>query len=426
MATRFIPTVERESIDLMFVSLPMLLFSIEVYLKGPNRCQYVISLWIYCSLNINLVWNKELLYVGGFLARCAYELELKTLADLWNGATANDEIQRWLRKRSIHTLKFFTFYQSTPSGEVSALLEKAFFSCAKPNQFPVLSSVGVRDASTVRLPDPTLSKFLKQLAVIDDDVMSEARLMVTALQNRKLLRPITFSDVLDELRSRPLGEEEMIACLTWWISLNKDAASQQRHSDIHLELINAAVLTTGGTSVNERIIPLSVIETFVNVRSHGAYIPLDGPLPIHVLPMSIMKHFSPEKLINAFSWRELTILEWLTHLCSPSVMKEDPTFDLTMSAHWAEKVLTTLVRTWPSLSNTIKERIVILLGSKKCIPTSAGLQVPQDAYFSNANIFNDLPVVMLPSGAAVKSSLERVLETLGVRKHVDLQIIFKR
>jgi hypothetical protein len=32
-----------------------------------------------------------------------------------------------------------------------------------------------------------------------------------------MLKDITFADVLKELRERPLSEEEMIACLQWWI-----------------------------------------------------------------------------------------------------------------------------------------------------------------------------------------------------------------
>jgi hypothetical protein len=54
------------------------------------------------------------------------------------------------------------------------------------------------------------------------------------------------------------------------------------------------------------------------------------------------------------------------------------------------------------------------------------MQLPSSAYFSSTNVFKDLPIVSLPSGAAVKGHLEQVLLALGVRKHVDIQIVFDR
>ena len=67
-----------------------------------------------------------------------------------------------------------------------------------------------------------------------------------------------------------------------------------------------------------------------------------------------------------------------------------------------------------------------LMKEKACIPTRSGMQQPDKAYFPNATFFPDLPVVTLPKGSQVKGNLEKVLEALGVRKHVDLQIIFDR
>lgn len=100
--------------------------------------------------------------------------------------------------------------------------------------------------------------------------------------------------------------------------------------------------------------------------------------------------------------------------------------DLTISASWSERVILILARAWPSLSGPAKDQIILLLKDKTCIPTSGGLKIPDEAYFANANIFHDLPVVTFPSGIAIKSTLEKVLEALGVRKHVQLQVVFTR
>ncbi|KAJ6593724.1 hypothetical protein B0H19DRAFT_1091788 [Mycena capillaripes] len=399
MAARFIPTVERESIDLMDRNVAM--------------------------------WNKELLWVGGFLARTAYERELADVHDLWNGAiqpgtpsNKDMELRSWLQGRALHALKFFTFYQSTPSADVATLLEAAFFSCAPNQDFPLMSTAGVRQASAVRYPDPTFS-FLKELPVLPDEVIAGAPPMVAALKRRGLIKSITFQDVLSELRSRPLPEAEMIACLNWWIK-TYTANSSSSMLPIRTELLNAAVLIIGKPgSAEEQIIQLSGIKTFMNPRS---LIPLDGPLPNHLLPVVISKQLPSASIASSLPWNELSVVDWLRHLCSPAVRgpASPVAFNLNLSAPWAERVLSVLTAAWPTLSNEAKTEIVAILRDVPCIPTSGGLKVPEEAYFVKADLFHDLPVVVLPSGAAVRPALERVLQTIGVRKHVDLQVVFDR
>ena len=121
-----------------------------------------------CVLTGISVWNKELLYVGGFLARSAYEIEMLSIRDLWNGAAQtttggkdgvflpDEQLQKWLRDRCIHALKFFAFHTSTPSAVVSNLLESGFFSCAAGSRgskqsFLIMSTTGVCDITEMGL-----------------------------------------------------------------------------------------------------------------------------------------------------------------------------------------------------------------------------------------------------------------------------------
>ncbi|KAJ7727670.1 hypothetical protein DFH07DRAFT_930749 [Mycena maculata] len=402
MAARFIPTVERESIDLMDRNVAM--------------------------------WNKELLWIGGFLARTAYERELADVSELWTGAIRpgaplekDFELRSWLQNRALHALKFFTFHQSTPSGDVSALMEAAFFSCASTHDFPLMSTAGVRQASTVRYPDPTFT-FLRELPVIPDETIAGASLMVSALRTRGLIKPIVFQDVLGELRSHPLAEADMVACLNWWIRMYTatSADKQPQLLSIRSELLTAAVLIIGKPgSTEEQIIQLGGLKVFLNPRS---LIPLDGPLPSNLLPITISKQLPTASIAHSFPWTELSTVDWLRHICSPKVM--GPTcpvaFNLRLSAPWAERVLAVLTSSWPSLSNDSKGQVRVILQDIPCIPTSAGLKEPREAYFVKADLFHDLPVVTLPSGLHVRPALEKVLQALGVRKHVDLQVVFDR
>lgn len=173
------------------------------------------------TLCIIAVWNEELLGVGGYLARTAYEQEMEHIATLWPTTDdGSEDVRTHLRARALHALKFFTFHASTPSSQVSALMEEAFFSCvvsanklfasfigSRPQiALPIISSAGVKNVADVRLPNATFSEFLKQLPVLTEDVMSGAKTFVESLRQRNLISQITFQDVLEELRARPLNE----------------------------------------------------------------------------------------------------------------------------------------------------------------------------------------------------------------------------
>lgn len=369
--------------------------------------------------------------MGGFLARFAYEQEMGTIKNLWDGAASAEgpgglpdaELQAWLRARALHALKFFTFYPSTPSPVVSTSMETTFFTCATTHPFSIISSEGVRSASLVHVPDPEFSGFLKRLPVISEDIVDGAKTMIAALRARGMIKNTTFVDVLNELRSRPLSETETIACLKWWINVNKQG-SNPNLAQGRSQLLDTLVLSINGPP--ERMMRLSDARTFLNSRAGGAIIPTDGPLPSTLLPTSVTRSFDPDVLGTVFPWKQLTIVDWLRHVTDPMVVADSAEFNITLSASWAERVLSVLARAWPSLTKSAQEEVINILSPMSCVPTSAGLKVPAQAYFASVNLFRDLPTVTMPSGANIKGALEKVLQSLGVRKHVELQIVFDR
>ncbi|CAG8841080.1 2793_t:CDS:2, partial [Racocetra persica] len=81
-----------------------------------------------------------------------------------------------------------------------------------------------------------------------------------------------------------------------------------------------------------------------------------------------------------------------------------------------------IARSFQKCSSNDQNMIKQFLIEKKCIPTKHGLKIPDDAYFPNVDLFPDLPIINFQNVKVV----EKLLQKLGVRKHVELQLIFDR
>ena len=375
------------------------------------------------------VWNKELLFVGGFLARAVYELEMQDIGACWDvsiastpGEPLDSGLQKRLYNKAGHNLRFFTFRESTPSPIVSNEIRSAFFNCGVQGQpFPVISSAGVRSALDVRVPNPVLSAFPKKLPVFPEELLDSSGLMVSTLQERGMLKDIMFQDVLDELQERTLSEEETVACLQWWINMSPQEPVEI--NDIRQRLLDAMHVTINSSGDGDGwIISVKEIQTFLHPQND--VLPTDGPLPSHLLPISISQKFDPVQLQKSFQWRELTVLDWAWHIVDPMVYIQRIEFNIVESPFWAERVLQVLSKCWPTLSRDEKTDVNGLFSTITCIPTSAGMKKPRQAYFSNASIFDNLPVVNLPSGVQIK--LKEVLDDLGVWKYVEPKVVYNQ
>lgn len=393
ISARFIPTVERESIDLVDRQVS--------------------------------VWNKELLWIGGYLGRFIYESQLSNINALWSEASKatgspdedlNDGTKKWLEAKAVHALKFFTFYPTTPSAIVGLNMESAFFGCMKnssANDFPIISTVGVRPARSVRSWSPELRSFVKNIPMVPESVVNGAPMMLTSLVRQNMIRDVTFQDVLEELGSRPLSEAEMIECIKWRVGLDTSQMPATQSDVLRQQFLQAAVVSVKqpkdgveGAPLEERIIPLSSIKTFLPTSS---VIPPTLPLPSHTLPFSIGKHFRPEVLNQLFQWTDLSVPDWLDYLVSPEALSMLPQdHRITSDAHFAERVLNVVGKAWGSISKAQIVRITATLQNKTVIPTRSGMRCPKDAYFANANIFADLPILEFPRNTPIRGSMEKV------------------
>ena len=362
------------------------------------------------------VWNKELLYVGGFLCRLVYEFELSKINGLWEEASPG-EPQRQVQERFIHVLKFFTFHHSTPSSKVADLLSKSFYGCSTL-PLSLLSSVGVRRAPEVKAFDAELAKFLKSIPMLSEYIARDGALSISKLPPPHNICAITPSDVLRNLRLRPLDAMELVACLYWWITSGCD--DQMETSD----LFDAATFRGRSGTIH-----LSSITHFIDSKTFGPYIPFDGPLPLSLIPLNISKHFHLEDLAR-FGWDKFTVVSWLQHISRPDVMSANEKYDFARSVDWASRVLTTLCHEWPQLSRDMQNELRKMLRNKPCIPTSKGLYCPEHSYLpitENALFHHlDLPIVNCDLGIEIDEGMLRFLLFIGVRKSIPVQFLLDR
>ena len=402
IAARFIPTVERESLDFI------------------DR---------YCAK-----WNSELLSMGGYLARAVYEIELSEVGRLWKesiGAArpADDNKQaQLLKERALHLMRFFTFRTSSPTSRVSSLFETSFFGASRQATISLMSTRGVKHSAAIRVPNAQLADFVKDLAVIPPEHVEHAPEFVREVRTRNLVHEITMDDVFKELGGRALSPPEMVACLKWWITV---AAHPSYNISLRSKLLDNGILSIPAPSSDadsksgssESVQPLRAVRTFLNPQR----VPTDVPVPESTISYEVSKHLTPQEMARVFDWSELTVPVWLSHIVKISAAPKAPAIDanIQLSPTFSEKILLIIARAWGSLSPHQQAEIASILRPIPCIPTRKGMQPPEEAYFANVSLFSDLPIVAFPA-AQVKGNLEKVLIALGVRRHVELQMIFNR
>ncbi|PWN24508.1 hypothetical protein BDZ90DRAFT_244782 [Jaminaea rosea] len=386
VAARFLPTVERESIDFV------------------DR---------YCAR-----WNMELLAVGGYVCRAVYEGEMEALRKAWVGGRGgeDDAQNQALLARALHTMRFFTMRDSSPSQRVSSTFLSTFFSSSRQALLTLASTQGIKTSSQVRLPNAVLLEFVKKLAIVPPGHIEEASDFFDQVRARGLVKDVTLEDVFGELASRALSVEEMVACLRWWINVSAHPGYDAR---LRARLIDSAVLTTSSGSVQ----PLAGVKHFLNPQR----VPSDVPLPVSCLAYEVSKSFSGSELTGVYGWTELSLPAWLAHLAtisSTEACKAEENVQL--SPTFAERVLGIVSRSWGNLSASQQGEATTILQGLSCVPTRKGMLPPQQAYFSSVSLFEDLAIVALPTTPAIRGNLEKLLVALGVRRHVDLQLIFTR
>jgi len=362
-------------------------------------------------------YNKEMLSIAGILCRIIYEDEMSRITKDYNeiikpSIKSDDEDTKCVRERleklerqAARVLDHFTFKPSMQNLSIGREIESRFFNCKwRERDLTILSTKGVTEISKVRFPDPEMKGFIKNVPVVPNIILEQCNVFFKKSTNP--IKKMTNQDVLYELKNRNLCENEMIEFLKWWNKYNFRLATSEK-----AQLMQFATIHTCDESR-----PLT-LNSFVYFLNPGI-IPPDVDLPPEVLPYNISKNLQHQDLKRCFGWSELPLVSWARFIA------DHP--DLEVSSKFAEKVFQILERNFQNTSQPNKETICQLFSQKKCIPTKFGMKFemkfPHETYFHYVNLFSDLPIIQFQK----PSSVQNVMELLGVRKVVELQIIFDR
>lgn len=384
-APSVIPTVERESIDLN-------------------------ARWVR-------TWNQEMLRVAGIMARLAFademadlSVKLKRAAEKAGHGTkvGKEEIAQFLPE-ALHTLKTFTFGESTPSSQVAQLIEEAFWTAYKKPSIEIFSTRGVLPTTTVRLATEDLSGFVEGIPVVPDELVNGP--FVTKLKDFGLISEITIGDVKQELEAKALSKEQLVQFIGW---AGKKAITGDIDGPTIHSLLDVAVASTG-VNFGSAVIMLGSITNYLNVSK----IPAEVPIPPTTMPFQFTRSTSPNEL-QALGWEPLEIVPWLRWLVetdSSRGSEERINSNIPFAAH----VLQILSKAWDGLSQTSKGTVVFLLQPVTIVPTKSGMRKPGEAFFPSVKIFDDLPTITRCPGVK-----DKFFAAIGVRKTVDLDTIFAR
>ncbi|KEQ79007.1 hypothetical protein M438DRAFT_360066 [Aureobasidium pullulans EXF-150] len=389
-APSVIPTVERESIDLN-------------------------ARWVR-------TWNVEMLRVAGIACRVAYTgdmAELKSKLERQMIISGNKKVQKEdlqaVMASAIHTFKQYTFSESTPSSQVGAIIEEAFWTCNQKGSINLLSTRGVLPSFEVRVATEDLS-FVDGIPVVPDEIMDKASVFMRNLKEYGLLSDITTHDIKKELEARALEENQLTELIKW-------AAGKLSRDELDVSALHSLFDGTVATIAEEYtstypspVLLLGSIDSF----SNPSKIPAELPAPSTTIPFRFVKNV-PKNQLEAFGWSELQIVPWLRYVIEKDGTGLSAEQSLTKSPQFSGQVLSVVSKSWDGLSQSSKGTVIQLLEPRTVIPTKLGMRKPAQSYFASVRLFDDLPTVHGLQGVK-----EKFLLPLGVRKTVELSVVFER
>ena len=212
-----------------------------------------------------------------------YDLEMENISKRFAPNKENLE----LSSEAIHVMNLFTFHNTTPANRVRDYVEESFFSSSKDGSISLLTNKGVKSSTVVRLAARDMP-FLTDTPLLSEDIAKAAKDFVRRLQEAGIIRPAGWEDVEKELNGRTISEIHACQLLRWLLL-------EKLSPDLQKRILSLAVVIVGDEK-NGKVVNLGGVTSFVV----PGRIPVDGGLPLSVLPLEIGKTFSSRELESLY------------------------------------------------------------------------------------------------------------------------------
>jgi len=212
-----------------------------------------------------------------------YDLEMENISKRFAPNKQNLE----LSSEAIHVMNLFTFHNTTPANRVRGYVEESFFSSSKDGSISLLTNKGVKPSTVVRLASRDMP-FLIDTPLLSEDMAKEAKEFVQRLQEADMIRPACWEDVEKELNGRTVSDIHACQLLRWLLV-------ERLSPDLQKRILSLTVVIVGDEK-NGKIVNLGQVTSFVV----PGRIPVDGGLPLSVLPLEIGKTFSTRELESLY------------------------------------------------------------------------------------------------------------------------------
>ncbi|KAH0831350.1 hypothetical protein J3R83DRAFT_14012 [Lanmaoa asiatica] len=354
-------------------------------------------------LMLSVAWNKEVLWVGGFLARIIYEEEMRI------AAKSKEEHATQL---GLFTMARFAFRPTAPHSGVSQILQDSFFSCCyQPKSlFPVVSNVGISCASDLyfRQSNKDLS-FLKRYLALHRDVESNIHSQIIRRYKIPLFK---FGDIVREFEAG-VTQDAMRSFFVWWEDARRNAPSFPSSKAAREKFCKE--FAWRGVLCLSRGIKIA----FRNIKYFTFFLLPNDLSPPDTIHVDVTMGVPTRDSVECFGWTQLPLLNWLQYACSQargSGQVSDVGHRISRTLVQFALVEDLSLQQWNQAAKLMKDL--------ECIPTDMGLKLPAESYFNEADVCRSLPVAkevdflnIPPTPAAVERGFQhRFVEPQHVRK----------
>eukprot|EP00835_Amoeboradix_gromovi_P005199 NODE_467_length_8122_cov_0.425776.p1 type:complete len:1491 gc:universal NODE_467_length_8122_cov_0.425776:7628-3156(-) len=374
--SQFIPTVEREQIDL-----------VDSHLR---------------------TWNLELLNMSGQLLRICYESELKLICDSYSAnineypsanSSKNIEYTPYI-DQFVFLLQQFSFSASTPNSLVSKYLKSSFYNNIL--EFPVLSTKGLSTINNCRIltsdvpglfTNNPLLDFINVCPVFFPTVKSQCSIFMQLLSELNCFKDFTVGDVLTQLQSTvftlPNDKKRWLLFLNWF-------QTSYTRCEYYPVIIRNIKIKLNGADV--------VLSSYSYYALSSEIFP-EFELPKNCIPQSLVSEL--ELNISSFPFTKFTLIQFAEYI-----------YTTNLGVDQYKRLIVNFNQSFSLFTGSEKYKLLQIFNNFKCIPTQHGLFYPCDVYVSNI-LFKDLPIINVKVSKQFESFL-------NLRSTVDLQLLFDR